>query len=98
MSNYYEILGVTKTSTNEEIKKAYKKKATKYHPDKNVGKSEAEKQKNEEEFKKINEAYETLSDDKKRKAYDESLEPKHNYYRNSSSNKDWEEEWFSDDF
>lgn len=97
MSNYYEILGVTKTSTNEEIKKAYKKKATKYHPDKNVGKSEAEKQKNEEEFKKINEAYETLSDDKKRKAYDESLEPKHNYYRKSSSNKDWEEEWFSDE-
>lgn len=97
MSNYYEILGVTKTSTNEEIKKAYKKKATKYHPDKNVGKSEAEKQKNEEEFKKINEAYETLSDDKKRKAYDESLEPKHNYYRNSSSNKNWEEEWFSDE-
>ena len=102
MSNYYEILGVTKTSTNEEIKKAYKKKATKYHPDKNVGKSEAEKQKNEEEFKKINEAYETLSDDKKRKAYDDSLQSKHNSYRNSSSyrNSEYrnsESEWFSEE-
>ncbi|MDD3794297.1 MAG: DnaJ domain-containing protein [Candidatus Gracilibacteria bacterium] len=64
-NNLYEILGVDKTATNEEIKKAYRKKAMQYHPDRNPGDKSSE-----EMFKKVNTAYETLSDDKKRKQYD----------------------------
>ncbi|GAB4147278.1 MAG: molecular chaperone DnaJ [Patescibacteria group bacterium] len=63
--NFYELLGVSKTATQEEIKKAYRKLAHQYHPDKNHGDKEAE-----EKFKKINNAYETLSDPKKRATYD----------------------------
>lgn len=63
--DYYEILGVGKQSTDDEIKKAYRKLAIKYHPDKNQGSKEAE-----ERFKEIGEAYEVLSDQQKRAAYD----------------------------
>lgn len=63
--DYYEILGVSKTATPEEIKKAYKKKAIQYHPDKNPGDAEAE-----ENFKEAAEAYEVLSDADKRAKYD----------------------------
>ena len=59
--DYYEVLEVTKTATSEEIKKAYRKKAIQYHPDKNPGNSEAE-----EKFKEAAEAYEILSDEQKR--------------------------------
>ncbi|RMG76946.1 MAG: J domain-containing protein [Bacteroidetes bacterium] len=63
--DYYKILGVDKNATKDEIKKAYKKLAKKYHPDRNPGNKEAETK-----FKEINEAYEVLSDDEKRQKYD----------------------------
>ncbi len=65
MSEYYELLDVTRDATPDQIKKAYRKKALKYHPDKNPGDPEAEKR-----FKEISEAYEVLSDEKKRELYD----------------------------
>ena len=64
--DYYEVLGVEKTASAEEIKKAYRKSAMKYHPDRNPGDKEAE-----EKFKELGEAYEVLSDDQKRSRYDQ---------------------------
>lgn len=64
--DYYEVLGVGKTATADEIKKAYRKKAVQYHPDKNPGDKAAE-----EKFKEAAEAYEVLSDPQKRQRYDQ---------------------------
>jgi DnaJ-class molecular chaperone len=73
MKNYYEILGVQRSATLEEIKKVYKKLAKKYHPDLNQGNKEAE-----QKFIEIKEAYDTLSDENKRKSYDAKLDGRGN--------------------
>ena len=64
--DYYEVLGVNKSATKEEIKKAYRKLALKYHPDKNKGDKRAE-----EKFKEGREAYHVLSDEKRKSNYDQ---------------------------
>lgn len=75
--DYYKVLGVEKKATQDEIKKAYRKLAVKYHPDKNKDNKEAENK-----FKEINEANEVLSDKEKRKKYDE-LGENWKYYQQS---------------
>ena len=64
--DYYEVLGLGRNATNEEIKKAYRKLAIQFHPDKNPGNKKAE-----ESFKELSEAYEVLSDSQKRQMYDQ---------------------------
>ena len=63
--DYYEVLGISKNANESEIKKAYRKLALKYHPDKNPGNVQAEKK-----FKEVNEAYDCLKDEQKKAAYD----------------------------
>ncbi|HXS37673.1 MAG TPA: J domain-containing protein [Flavipsychrobacter sp.] len=78
--DYYKVLGVDKKATQDEIKKAYRKLAIKYHPDKNP-----EDKKAEEKFKEINEAYDVLGDPEKRKKYDE-LGENWKYYQQQGGN------------
>ena len=66
MTDYYSVLGVPKGSSDEEIKKAYRKQAMRYHPDRNEGDTKAESK-----FKDISEAYAVLSDKKKRQEFDQ---------------------------
>ena len=64
--DYYEVLGVERTASSDEIRKAYKREALKHHPDRNPGDGAAEAK-----FKSVNEAYQVLSDDEKRQIYDQ---------------------------
>ena len=65
-ADYYSLLGVSRDASNQELKRAYKKLAMKYHQDRNQGDKEAE-----EKFKEVSEAYEVLTDQNKRQAYDQ---------------------------
>ena len=81
--DYYKILGVDKAADQKAIKKAYRKLAAKYHPDKNPDNKAAE-----DKFKEVNEAYEVLSDEEKRKQYD-SLGANYEAFKNSGAT--WEQ-------
>ena len=70
MKDYYDILGVSRDASEDDIKKAYKKIMLKYHPDRMGNKSDKEKKEAEEIVKSANEAYETLSDPQKKQEYD----------------------------
>jgi len=109
--DYYKILGIKKTATDKEIKKAYRKLARKHHPDLNPDDKEAEKK-----FKEINEANEVLSDPEKRKKYDkygkdwkhgeefekaqqqQQQQPQRQYQRYSGTSDEYSEQDFSDYF
>ena len=85
--DYYIVLGITKSATADEIKKAYRKLAVKFHPDKNPGDKNAE-----DVFKEINEAYQVLSDPEKRKKYDTLGENWRHYEQQGGQTKedfDW---------
>ncbi len=88
MKNHYETLGIAEDATQADIKKAYRKLATKYHPDKNNGSAEAESK-----FKEVAEAYETVGNDDKRKAYDNSRKfrgaPNADFFGNFGSFRDF---------
>jgi len=73
--DYYSILGVERTCTEEELKKGYRKAALKWHPDRHTGANEEEKKKAESHFKDVNEAYSILSNSTKRQQYDSGMVP-----------------------
>jgi curved DNA-binding protein len=88
--DYYQVLGVTKTATEAEIKRAYRKLAMKYHPDRNPGSKPSE-----EKFKEINEAYQVLSDATKRARYDQLGDSYSSWQQNANaSNFNWGD-WFA---
>ena len=86
--DYYRTLGVSRNASEKEIKKAYRKLAQQYHPDKNPGDKAAE-----EKFKDINEAYEVLSDPEKRKMYDQFGSQWQQYQRAGGSMNDFWSQW-----
>lgn len=86
--DYYQTLGVSKNATEKEIKKAYRKLAQEYHPDKNPGNTAAE-----DKFKAINEAYEVLSDADKRQKYDQFGSQWQQYERAGGNMNDFWSQW-----
>ena len=88
MSNYYEILGVSKNATADEIKKAYRTLAFKYHPDRNQGNAAAE-----EKFKQISAAYDVLGDESKRRQYDMGGYSTENAYSSSSAQQQYQRQY-----
>lgn len=84
--DYYQILGVPRDADEKTIKRAYRKLAAKYHPDKNKGNKEAE-----EKFKEINEAYQVLSDPEKRKLYDQLGAEWERYQKTGGGYVNWED-------
>ena len=68
--DYYEVLGIDKNASESEIKKAYRKMAMQYHPDKFANATDKEKEEAEHKFKEINDAYQVLSDSQKKAQYD----------------------------
>ena len=89
--DYYKTLGVERSASEQEIKKAYRKLAMKYHPDQNPGNKQSE-----EKFKDINEAYQVLSDTKKRSRYDQLGDSYFNYQQNGGNPNgfNWEQ-WYA---
>jgi len=91
--DYYEILGIEKTASNADVRKAYRKLALKWHPDKNPDQQESATVR----FKQISEAYEVLSDDKRRNIYDEGPEKhtsrrnRHSHHHSQESDDDFEQ-------
>ena len=89
--DYYKILGVEKNASTDEIKRAYRKLAMKYHPDRNPGNKQAE-----DKFKEINEANEVLSDPKKRTRYDQLGQSYNSWQQQGGSDGTFRwEDWFS---
>ena len=95
--DYYDVLGISKQASNQEIKKAYRKLAKKYHPDTNPGDEEAEKL-----FKEVTEAYNVLSDEEKRKLYDQfghaafdgGTDPYESHFRSGNSENGTHREYY----
>jgi DnaJ family protein C protein 7 len=88
-SNYYSTLGVDKTASQDEIKKAYRKKALIHHPDRHVGASEEKRNEEEKKFKEVGEAFGTLSNPAKRAQYDRERTVATAADRSSAYNSNW---------
>jgi molecular chaperone DnaJ len=82
--DYYQILGVNRDAGSEDIRKAFRQLALRYHPDQNLGNPKE----SEEKFKEINEAYEVLGDEQKRRHYDHLIAWS-GYRQNTTSDVDW---------
>ena len=94
MNDFYEVLGVSKTASADEIKKAYRKLAFKYHPDKNPGDKAAE-----EMFKKITAAYDVLGDENKRRQYDNgSFNPFQEYQQYQQNSQSYQSRTYQNPF